>query len=406
MMKKKLALLCMAGIMVFGVTACGEGKTGQEVQETGAASGTDSSPGEENTGNEDAESGNTKEENTGNEDTEVVRVSDRPDYVGLQDLDIDTYVTLADYKNMKVSAVRPSVDDEGITEYINTELLVGNITNRAVQEGDVADIDYVGKKDGVAFEGGTASGYQLEIGSGSFIPGFEEGLVGVMPGETVDLNLTFPENYRGSAELAGQEVVFTVTVNGIKGSADYGTVTPEEMENMGLSYRTKEEVWDAGKAAVEKNSEEVFAANSRNAVVQKVVEESTVQSVPEYLVEEEEQNYNLYMESFLKALNMDLESFVTSMYGMTMEQYNAELKEMCSDTIRQYMVMEAVARAEGIEVTDEMISERADEEAAGYGYASGEELVSEVGFTTYRMSILQDRVVERLMEVVTVEAES
>lgn len=84
---------------------------------------------------------------------------------------------------------------------------------RAVEEGDTVAIDYVGKKDGVAFEGGTGS-YDLTIGSGAFIDGFEDGLIGHTIGETVDLNLTFPEDY-GSEDLAGQDVVFTVTINGI-----------------------------------------------------------------------------------------------------------------------------------------------------------------------------------------------
>ncbi len=123
-------------------------------------------------------------------------------------------------KNFKVSAVKPAVDDTAIENYINSSLLVGNITGRAVREGDVADIDFVGKKDGEAFEEDRVPAISLESEPGSVIPGFEDGLVGVMPGETVDLNLTFPENYTPNPDLAGQEVVFTVTVNSIQGSAE------------------------------------------------------------------------------------------------------------------------------------------------------------------------------------------
>lgn len=394
-MKKKLVLMCLTGMMVASISACGGKKTDQDanVVET-------SSVMEENETITVVE-----EESSDSVQTEIDRVSDREDYVGFQDLDIDKYVTLGDYKKMKVTATRPKVDEEGIEDYINSRLLVGTITNRPVKKGDVADIDYVGKKDGVAFEGGTASGYKLSIGSGGFIPGFEDGLVGVNVGETVDLNLTFPDNYR-NAEMAGQEVVFTVTVNSIEGSAEYATVTPEEMAEMGLPYKTKEEVWEAGKRAMEENAEETYTANARSAVVRKVVEESTVQSIPEYLVEEEAQNYNRYIESIAKSMyNMDLETFVTSAYGVTMEQYNSQMNEMFTDTIKQYLVMEAVARAEKMEITEEMIAEKADEEAAEYGYASGDELIADVGFATYRMSMVQNMVIERLMEVVTVEEE-
>lgn len=382
----------MAGVLILGMSACGEKKSDEDVQETSHTTQTA----------EERQTGTDEQEQT----TEAEPVSEREGYVGFQDLNIEEYVTLADYKNLKVTAVRPSVDDESIESYINSRLLVGKITSRAVKEGDVVDIDFEGKKDGVAFDGGTASGYKLAIGSGSFIPGFEDGLVGVMPGETVDLNLTFPENYTNE-EMAGQDVVFTVTVNGIEGSASYETVTPEEMAEMGLSYKTKEEVWEAGKTEVEKNAEETYNANAKSAVVQKVVEESTIKSVPDYLIEEEAQNYNHYLESLAQAMyNMDLETFVTNAYGVTMEQYNARMNEMFTDTVEQYLVMEAVSRAEGMEISETMISEKADQEAAEYGYASGEELLREVGFATYRMSIVQEQVVERLMELVTVEEET
>ena len=391
-MKKKLALICITGAMIAGISACGGKQSGDGGQETMQTSETE--------GITTADEGTDSENAAG-----VGKVSDREDYAGFQDLDIDEYITLADYGNMQVSVARPAVDDETITKYIDSELLTGMITDRAVEEGDVADIDFVGKKDGVAFEGGSASGTRLVIGSGSFIPGFEDGLVGVMPGETVDLNLTFPETYRPNPDLAGQEVVFTVTVNGIEDSAEYDTVTPEDLERLGLPYKTKEEVWDAGKRDVEKNAEETFAANAKSAIVQKLVAESTAQSIPEYLVEEEIQEYNLYMESVAAVYGMDLETFVTAVAGLTQEEYDSQTKEMCTAIVKQCLVMEAVARAEKIEVTDEMIHKKADAEAEGYGYASGDELIKEVGFDTYRIALVQDKVIERLMEIVSVGEE-
>ncbi len=393
-MKKKLALMVITGVMIAGVCACG-GKSGEGAQET-----IQTSEAEEKT--TDAAG-----EEPGHEDTtEVERVGEREDYVGLQDLAVDEYITLADYRNMEVRAIRPAVDDETVTAYIDSELLVGSIMDRAVEKGDVADIDFVGRRDGVAFEGGTATGFKLTIGSGGFIPGFEDGLVGVMPGETVDLNLTFPETYKQNPDLAGQEVVFTVTVNSIDGSAAYETVTPEQLQQLGLSYKTKDEVWEAGKKAVEQKAEETFEANAKSAVVQKLVEESGARSIPAYLVEEEEQNYNLYMTSIAAMYGVDLDTFVTSIAGLTREEYDSQLNDMCTEIVKQYMVMEAVARAEKIEVTDEMIHDQADEEAIEYGYESGDALIDDVGYTTYRMSIVQEKVLGRLMEIVSVEEET
>lgn len=119
----------------------------------------------------------------------------------LKDMDVDKYVTLGEYKGLEVSVDTVEVDEDEWDTLVNN-VYYGNITaenggimDRAVETGDTVNIDYEGKKDGVAFDGGTAQGYDLTIGSGSFIAGFEDGLIGVMPGEIVDLDLTFPENY-------------------------------------------------------------------------------------------------------------------------------------------------------------------------------------------------------------------
>lgn len=390
-MKKKFAWMCMVGLMVFGISACGDKKTQNNAVETVVSEGSEQANSQEGA----QETPSTQE-----------RVSDRADYVGIQDLDIDTYITLADYKNMKVSVARPEVTDETIESYVNTKLLVGSITDKAVQEGDVVNIDFEGKKDGVAFAGGAGQGYQLEIGSGAFIPGFEEGLIGVMPGETVDLNLSFPEIYRNNPDLAGQAVVFTVTVNSIRATAEYATVTEEEMAHIGLSYKTKEELWEAGKVGVEKNADETYQANIKTAIVQKLMEQSTASSIPEYLVEEEVENYNIYMRTLAQSVyGMELEDFVSGMFNMTMDEYNTQIHENCKETIKQYLIMEAVIRAEGIEITEDMINQRAAEEAVEYGYASAQDLIDDVGYTTYRISIVQEKALERLSEIVTVEEE-
>ena len=134
----------------------------------------------------------------------------------LSEMNVDKYVTLGDYSNISISVEPVEVQQSQWDEltlavyqsYVTAEN--GGVTNRAVEEGDIVIIDYAGKKDGVAFEGGTASNANLTIGSGRFIDGFEEGLIGVIPGETVDLNLAFPDDFRNE-ELAGQPVVFTVT---------------------------------------------------------------------------------------------------------------------------------------------------------------------------------------------------
>ena len=136
----------------------------------------------------------------------------------LKDMKVEKYVTLGEYTGISLSIEALEVDNDEWDTLVNNVYQgsitaeAGGIKDRQVAIGDTVNIDYIGTQEGVAFSGGTAEGSLLEIGSGQFIDGFEDGLVGVMPGETVDLNLTFPEAY-GNTELAGQAVVFTVTVN-------------------------------------------------------------------------------------------------------------------------------------------------------------------------------------------------
>lgn len=386
-MKKRLFAMLMAGVVAVSVCACG-GKTEDAANTTDEATTTATT--------QDA-AGETAA-------TEEIKVSEREDYVALEDMETEDYVTIPEYASMTVQAVKPDVTDERIESYINSKILTTYaVTDRAVAAGDAVLIDYVGKKDDVAFDGGSAEGYVLNIGSGTFIEGFESGLIGAMPGETVDLNLTFPEEYH-AAELAGADVVFTVTVHEIQESTDYASVTPELLSLMGSSYTSKEEIWADAAKSVEENAQASYESNIANAIMESLLEQSSFTSVPQHLVDEEVQNYNIYMETLcLNYYGVDVETFVTSFYGITMDEYDTQMKQMCEDTVKQYLIMEAVARAEGIEVTDEMMNEKAAAEAAEYQYESAEALIEEVGRTTYRMYLLQDMVMEKLMDKVTVE---
>ena len=382
--------MCLLGVMTLGISACGDKNATDEVQDTQI-----STEAETSTEAQSAAVPETMAQDTGSSILDAERVSDREDYVGLEDLDIDEYVTLNDYKNMKVTAYKPETTDEDIEQYINSEMLTGYITDRKVENGDVVNIDYEGKKDGVAFDGGTASGYDLEIGSGSFIEGFEEGLIGVMPGETVDLDLAFPEGYREET-LAGQPVVFTVTVNGIAESMEYADATDADLARFGLSYETKDALWKAAKAEVEKNAEEVFETSKTSAILNQVLSESTIKSVPEYLVEEQMQGYEIYMESMSQMYyGMNFEQYLEQVEQKTLADFEAEIRPDCETMVKQYLISEALARAEQLEITDELIREYAQQDIEGYDGYTIDSYLEEVGYTTYRMFVLQEKLVER-----------
>ncbi len=174
-----------------------------------------------------------------------------------------------------------------------SELLVAELTEGKVEEGDIANIDYVGKKDGVAFDGGTANGYDLEIGSDSFIDGFEDGLIGKEIGSTVDLNLTFPESY-GNADLAGQDVVFTVKINSVQHT--FSELNDENAKTCGFDSAAEIEA-DAVKYATEGAAWDIVYENAK----------------VEYPKKETEVFY-----SFLLS-NLDIQ--MQNSYGITLEEY-------------------------------------------------------------------------------------
>ena len=382
-MKKRLFMMFMAGVLSVSVCACG-GKAEDAANATQEAAATEITEGAAST-----------------QETEEVKVSEREDYVALEDVEIEKYVTIPDYTSMVVKAVKPDVTDERIESYINREMLAFySVTDRAVENGDAVLIDYVGKKDDVAFEGGTAEGYTLNIGTGTFIPGFEEGLIGVMPGETVDLDLTFPADYP-SADLAGAEVVFTVTVREIQVSTDYETVTQEQLSSLG--YVSKEEVWKEATKVLEESAQLSYESSIANAIMEKLWKESKVISVPEHFVEEEMQNVKAQLNSYY-VMNggTNLEDALTSQ-GMTMEDFYSQVRPSCEENVKIYLIMEAIARAEDITITDEMIYEAAEQDILRNGIGSVEEYMESVGKSAIRNRVVSNMAMENLIEKVTVE---
>ena len=221
-MKKKYMVAAVMAAAVTMLSACGQnaGADSSATQDS-AQEAADTSDGTA------AQSDSDSADTTGSADASA-EGSTTPaiDISGLKtttlaDVDVDSLVVLGEYKGLKLEAEKSEVTDEMVESSLKSAFsmnpLMKEVTDRAVQEGDTANIDYEGKfaDTKVAFDGGTAQGYDLKIGSGSFIDGFEDGLIGVGIGETVDLNLTFPENY-GSEDLAGKDVIFTVKVNSIK----------------------------------------------------------------------------------------------------------------------------------------------------------------------------------------------
>ncbi len=296
--------------------------------------------------------------------------------------------SLGSYKGVVYTPMSTEISDEEVEAQIQS-LLAANPAIREVErpaeEGDIVNIDYVGKKDGVAFDGGTASGYDLTLGSGQFIDGFEDGLIGTAAGDKVNLDLTFPEEYH-SEELAGQAVVFEVTVNSVKESAE------AELNDEFIAANTDSATVDEYRKAVREDLEETARLNAENQkmsdVLMKVVEDSEV-TVPEESVETVYQEQRAYYEQQVQMFGMDLETWV-SYYGIDLETFESDLRTEAAEACKSNAVIMAVAEAENITVED---GDR-EQLAADYGYPDVDTMIEDAGEDAVDERILMEKAMQ------------
>lgn len=277
-------------------------------------------------------------------------------------------VTLGQYKGLEVKKGTVKVTKKEIeaelANYQNqfAELIIKE--EGTVENGDTAVIDFEGFKDGVAFEGGKAENHSLEIGSGSFIPGFEEQVIGMKVGEEKEIHVTFPEEYQ-SAELAGQEAVFKVKVHEIKTKVlpDIDDELAKDVNIDGietladLETYTKEQIKNKKQTEVEsKFSDDIF-----NAVI-----ENTPLEVPEAMIETETQTMLREVEQNLSQQGLNMELF-QQLTGKTMEDMKAEMSEQAEKRVKFNLILAEIAKAENIEISDEEVDDEIKEIATYYG---------------------------------------
>ncbi|MBS3987341.1 MAG: trigger factor [Erysipelothrix sp.] len=275
----------------------------------------------------------------------------------LFEVTITPEVTLGDYKSVKVAQESVVVSDADIETVINKTL--EDYAELVIKEGeaimgDTVVIDFEGFKDGVAFDGGKGENYPLELGSQSFIPGFEEALVGTTVGQSLDVNVTFPDNY-GVAELAGQPVVFKCTVHEIK-TKQLPELSDEFVASLKKEGITtvdayKEDVIHTLKHEKEHEAEHAF----EDAVLSQVVEGSSV-DIPQIMIDEET---NVLFEDFKRRL--ESQNYNMELYSALTGQDEAFLREqMAKDAerkVRLRLVLDAIAKAENFEITPEALEE-------------------------------------------------
>lgn len=399
-MRKKNFMTALAAAFCLTASALAPGAAvlaeEETAQETDAQEETSQETAEETT-EETGETGETGGTGETGEASETEAVPERPDYNALD------YVTLGEYTGLTVT-VDLTVSEEEVQQEIESSIRLSgeleNVEDGVVEEGDTVNIDYEGKLDGEAFEGGTDKGYDLEIGSNTFIDGFEEGLIGTAKGETVDLPLTFPENYF-SEDLAGQDVVFTVTVNEIQRVPE---LTDELASTLSEgAYTDAASYQDSVRQELESQRAQQRDAMASQEILTQIAASSTIESYPQEMVDYSVESTMSYYESMAEAYGMEMEEFLTAYMGLTEEELREQAALAASQSMQTELYLKAIAEQEGIEVTEEEFQSGAQEYADQYGFESTDALMDYYGEGTVRISLLQDKVMDFLMENTTVE---
>lgn len=321
--------------------------------------------------------------------------------VNLKDITVEDYMTLkGDYMGLTlyIPAKAEVTDEEvellALDVYNSGVPAEGGITDRAVEIGDIINLDYAGYKDGVAFGGGTAQNQQLIIGSGAFIDGFEDGLVGVMPGETVELNLTFPAGYR-NAELAGQAVLFTVTVNFI-----YPNSVSEMQDEIladitGGEYETVAAFLEYCREYLEYEAEYDYTTERELAVMEATEELFSFSEVPEALQNKYAASIRASMESEAMQYGLDIFTYFSYFYGIDAESYLVQASEASA---KQCMIFQYIANREGLHLSDEELEESLQRFAEENRVLSVEELLLYNDKEEFREYFMFEKVVEFIIE--------
>ena len=386
-MKKRAIMISMLLVMALSVTGCSQ-KTAAKDKDTKT---------EETAKTDDAEE--TESDNT--EDTS----EDTPTTAELMaGIDVEKCVTLGDYKGVTVEKTIQSVTDEDVQNEIDNALANYPVeVDQAAKEGDTVNIDYVGKIDGEEFDGGSDQGADLKLGSGKFIDGFEDGLIGARKGETRTLNLTFPEDY--TQDLAGKAVEFTVTVNAVK--EPLSEPTDQWVADNIEGYDNIAD-YKAGIRSEQEESNEQTAENQvRYAAWTQVIDNCTINEYPETLVEVGKKLYEQQVETYAKYAGMELDAYIESS-GLTQEEYQSNMEEYGKNVAAQALVCQAICDKEGFAIGDDDYQKALQDMLTEYG-CTEDELIQTYGQDNVEQSIMLNRVSNLIMEnanVTEVQADS
>ncbi len=332
---------------------------------------------------------------------EIVQIGHGQNMIYTATVAVKPEVTLGEYKGIVVPKETVDVTEEEVQAALEEEqkknATLEVVTDRAVENGDTAVIDFEGFVDGVAFEGGKGEAYPLVIGSGSFIPGFEDQLIGANTGDSIDVNVTFPEQYQ-AAELAGKAAVFKVKVNEIKKE-----VLPEiddEFASDVSEFDTLAEYKESVEHDIRERKEAEADAARENAVVDKLVENMTVE-IPEAMIETQAENMVDEFAANISRQGLSIEQYF-NMTGSKRADLVEHFKGQAEKRIKERLALEAVAKEENIAVSDEEVKAEVDKLAEMYQMES-DKLMEMLG-DAEKDQIKADVAVKKAVDLVVAES--
>ncbi len=298
-------------------------------------------------------------------DLDIEEISKDNGLVMVVNVEVKPEFELGAYKGIEISKVDNTVSEEDVearlNEMVNRNARLTSVEDKALENGDTAVIDFEGFENGVAFEGGKGENYNLVIGSNTFIPGFEDQLVGKKAGEEVEVNVTFPEAYHAE-NLAGKPVVFNVKVNDVK--VKEVPALDDEFAKDTTEFETLAELRADVKAKLEEQAKNAADAEMRNALVEKVSANTEVE-VPEAMVQHQIDNMLMELNYQLQYQGLNLEQLL-QMTGRNLSELREERRADAERLVKSSLVLEAIAEKENVEANDADVDAEIEKMAAMY----------------------------------------
>lgn len=379
-MKKKLVAAILVMCMALSFTACGGSDT-KDTKDTKTETAQDT--------------GDKKKSTSDTEKSSAVRL--------VSVSDVSKYVTIGEYKGLTLDRASITVTDDDVQAEIDYNLQEKGteVNDGTVEKGDTVTINFTGTIDGKEFDGGSAEDYDLVVGEGGMIDGFEDGIIGMKKGETKELNLTFPDDYYEES-VAGKAAVFKITLQKFTRPAEL----TDEWVASNTDYKTVDEYRAAVKKELEDNEANTADYDLYSNAWSEVLANSEVKEYPKEDVDQAVKAYKKLNENYVKEAGMEMTDFLEAQ-GMSEEDYEEDCQQYAESKVEQNLIVQGIMDAEGLSLDDDDdMQTLKDELVSEYGYESLDELIADYGEQEVNESLALLRVERFIVDNATVNETS